>query len=209
MTQLWLDLVSIVQSVITMIAAATGGSIGLAIITVSVSLRLALLPLTIRLARRAEAQRRIFEKMKPELERLKERLRDKPERLAAETLALYRQHGVKPLDSGSFGMLALQLPLVSALYGAISRGLGAGRRFLWIADLAKPDFILVAITGALTYFTTLFGASRDVTKTAAVLSAALTIAIMWRVSAAIGLYWMSSTAVGAVQALWLRRDRKR
>jgi membrane protein insertase Oxa1/YidC/SpoIIIJ len=142
---MWMTLVSAVESAITLIAAATGGNIGLAIVTVSVALRVALLPLTIRLA----------------------------------------------------------------LYSAISRGLGAGRRFLWISDLAKPDLLLVAITGALTYWTNIAGASRDVTRTAAVISAALTIAIMWRVSAALGLYWASSTAVGAVQAFWLRRRRTR
>jgi YidC/Oxa1 family membrane protein insertase len=205
MTAIWLTLISALQGAITFIAAATGGNIGLAIVTVSVALRVALLPFTLRLARRAEQQRAILAHIQPEIERLKRRLRDQPDRLASETLALYKRHGLKPFDLSSAGILFLQLPLVSALYGAISRGLGAGRRFLWIADLAKPDLILVAITGALTYWTNIAGASRDVTRTAAVISAALTIAIMWRVSAALGLYWASSTAVGVVQALWLRR----
>jgi YidC/Oxa1 family membrane protein insertase len=203
-----MNVISAMQDLITLIAAATGGSVGLAIVTVSVSLRVALLPLTIRLARRAEQQRERLAAIQPELDRLKARLRKQPEQLAAETLALYREHGIAPLDRSSLGMLALQLPLVSTLYGAISRGLGAGRRFLWISDLAKPDFALVAITGALTYLTTILGTSRDVSRAAAVISAAVTMAIMWRLSAALGLYWASSTAVGAVQAFWLRRHRE-
>jgi YidC/Oxa1 family membrane protein insertase len=208
MTELWMHLVSAVEGVITLIAAATGGNIGLAIITVSIALRVALLPLTIRLARRAEQQRALLERMQPELDRIKTRFKNEPERLATETLAVYKRHGVKPLDSGALTMILLQFPLVSALYGAISRGLGAGRRFLWIADLAKPDLLLVAITGALTYLASILGSSRDVNRAAAMLSVAITIAIMWRVSAAVGLYWASSTAVGAVQAAWLRRRRK-
>ena len=204
MTQLWLAIVSAVQGGITLVAAATGGNIGLAIVTVSVALRIALLPLTIRLARRAEAQRALLAQMQPDLQRLKARFAKEPERLGTETLALYKRYGVQPFDLTSFGMIAVQLPLVSALYGAISRGLGAGRRFLWIANLAKPDLLLVGLTGALTYVT----AGRDVPRTAAMMSTALTIAIMWRLSAALGLYWASSTAVGAVQALWLRRRAK-
>jgi YidC/Oxa1 family membrane protein insertase len=208
MTHLWMELVALVQGAITLVAAATGGNVGLAIVIVSVSLRVALLPLTIRLARRAEKQRAAFARIQPELEQLKTQFRKDPDRLARETLALYQRHGMKPFDLGLLTMIGLQLPLVSALYNAISRGLGAGRRFLWIADLAKPDLLVVAITGALTYFTSILGAARDVPRTAAVISTTLTIVIMWRLSAALGLYWASSTAVGAVQAAWMRRNRK-
>jgi YidC/Oxa1 family membrane protein insertase len=205
MTHLWLGLVTAVQHAITLLAATTGGSIGLAIITVSVALRIALLPLTIRLARRAEEQRVILERMQPELAQIKARFRNEPERLAAETLALYRQHGLQPFDPRSISMILLQLPFASALYSAISRGLGAGRRFLWIADLAKPDFLLVAITAALTFAMSLLGTSKDAQRSAAVISTVITVAILWRLSAAIGLYWAGSTAVGAVQAVMLRR----
>lgn len=205
MTALWMSLVSAVQTLLTFVAAATGGSVGLAIVIVSVAIRVALLPLTIRLARHAAKQREILLRLQPELEKLKARFGSEPERLGQETLALLREHGVRLLDPASLGSLALQLPLVSALYGAIARGIGAGRRFLWIKDLAKPDLLLVAITGALTWLTTNLAASRDVTRTAAAISTVLTIAIMWRLSAALGLYWASSTAVGAVQAFWLRR----
>lgn len=204
-----MSLISAVQGFIVLVAAATGGNIGFAIVAVSVAVRVALLPLTIRLARRAEEQAARLARIQPELERLKVQFRKEPERLAAETLALYREHGVRPLDPRSIGVLIFQLPVVSALYSAISRGLGAGRRFLWIKDLAKPDLFLVAITAALTWLTSVLGASRDVPKAAAMIGTVLTIAIMWRLSAALGLYWASSTAVGAVQAFWLRRQRRR
>lgn len=196
----------LVQTAITLLAAATGGSIGLAIITVSIALRIALLPLTIRIARRAEEQRAILEQIQPEIARLKAQYRSEPERLSTETLALYRKHGAQPFDLQTIGLVLLQLPIVSTLYSAI-RTLGAGRGFLWIADLAKPDFLLVAITGLLTYLTSLLGTSKDVQRGAAVISTAITVAILWRLSAAVGLYWASSTAIGAVQTMWLRRKK--
>src|SRR3954469_17190354 len=195
----------LVQVIITAIAAATGGNVGLAIVIVSISVRVALLPFSIRFARRAEQQRIALEQIRPEIDRIKARYKNEPEKLASETLALYRANGIRPFDPGTLAMLALQLPLVSSLYGAISRGFGAGRGFLWIANLAKPDLFLVAATGAVTYFTSILGATRDVPKTAAVMSAVITMAIMWRLSAALGLYWASSTVVGAVQTYWLRR----
>jgi YidC/Oxa1 family membrane protein insertase len=201
-------MIHLVQAVITLVAAATGGNIGWAIVIVSMSVRIALLPVGIKLARRAAVQQKALARIAPDIERIKARFKNEPEKLAAETLALYKEHGIRPFDPGTLGLIALQMPVVSALYGAISRGFVAGRGFLWIADLAKPDLLLVALTGAVTYFTNLLGASRDVPKTAAVISAAITVAIMWRLSAALGLYWASSTLVTAVQQVWIRRTAR-
>lgn len=201
-------MIHFVQALITAVAAATGGNIGWAIVIVSMSVRIAMLPIGIRLARRAAVQQKALARIAPDIERIKTRFKNDPEKLAAETLALYKENGIRPFDPGTLGLIALQMPVVSLLYGAISRGLGAGRRFLWIADLAKPDLLLVALTGAVTYFTNLLGTARDVPKTAAVISAAITIAIMWRLSAALGLYWASSTLIGAVQQVWMRRTSR-
>lgn len=192
----------LVQALITLVAAATGGNIGWAIVIVSMSLRIALLPVGIRLARRAAEQQKALQRIAPEIERIKARFKNDREKLAAETLALYKANGIRPFDATTLGMIALQMPIVGSLYRAISGGFVAGRGFLWIADLAKPDLLLVALTGALTYFT-----SRNVPRTAAMLSTAITVAIMWRLSAALGLYWASSTLIGAVQTAWVRRRK--
>ena len=199
-------MIHLVEALITFVAAATGGNIGWAIVIVSMAVRIALLPVGIKLARRAAIQQKALARIAPDIERIKARFRNDPEKLAAETLALYKENGIRPFDPGTLGLIALQMPVVSVLYGAISRGIANGRAFLWIADLAKPDLLLVALTGAATYFTNLLGTARDVPKTAAVISAAITIAIMWRLSAAVGLYWASSTIVGAVQSMWIRRS---
>lgn len=71
------------------------------------------------------------------------------------------------------------------------------------ADLAKPDLLLVGITGVLTYLTAVVGSHPDAKPAIGFFSTVLTIVIMWRVSAAFGLYWASSTAVGLAQAVWL------
>lgn len=197
--------VGVVRALLELVAAATGGSIGWAIVAVSLALRLALLPLTIRMARRAERQRRLLASLQPELERLKRRYARDPGRLGAETFALYRERGVRPVDGASLGALLLQLPLVSALYSAIARGLGAGQRFLWIADLAKPDVVLVVATGVLTFVSSRLGPPEAARPALSLLAVGITLALLWRLSAALGLYWASSTAIGAVQALWLRR----
>ncbi len=204
MGSLWAQFVALVQLALTSAAAVSGGSAGVGILMVSLSLRLALFPLTLRMARRAEAQRRILEWLKPKLEDLNERFANDPRALGERTIALYREHGVTPVEGGTVAAMLVQLPLVSALYSAICSGFGAGQRFLWIADLAKPDFALVAITGALTYVTSQLGPPQAVRSAMSVLGAVITIALMWRVSAALGLYWATSTAVGAAQAAWMR-----
>lgn len=205
MESLFGQAVGLVRALLELLAAATGGSVGWAVVLVSLALRLALLPLTVRMARRAERQRRLLASLEPQLDRLKRRYEKDPARLGAETLALYRAHGVRPVDGVSIGALLVQLPLVSALYSAIARGLGAGQRFLWIADLARPDTVLVAATGVLTFVASRLGPPEAARPALALFAAGLTVALLWRLSAALGLYWAASTAVGAVQALWLRR----
>ncbi len=207
MEDIWGRLVGLVQLLLTLLAAASGGSAGTAIVAVSLALRLALLPLTLRVARNAEAQRRLMESLRPRIEALKQRFANDPRQLSQRTLALYREHGVRPVDGGAIASVLLQLPLMSALYTAIRSGFGAGQRFLWIADLGRPDLVLIAITGALTYVASHFGSPQTTRPAIAWLGVVVTAVVMWRVSAALALYWASSTAVGAAQAAWLRYRR--
>src|SRR3954451_12548006 len=92
-----------------------GGSLGWAIITLSMGIRVALLPLTIQLARRARRNQEIMRILQPEIEQLKKRFEKKPERFLAELRELYRKHDCSPFDlpilAGSF----IQLPVFGIL----------------------------------------------------------------------------------------------
>jgi YidC/Oxa1 family membrane protein insertase len=153
----WNSFVGVLSVVLSLPTTAYGGNLGLAIITLSLITRLALLPLTLRMARHAQAQQRILQTIKPEIDDVKAKYNSSPQKLGTELSKLYRKHGVKPIDGvNSLGLLA-QLLLGAGVYSAIRRGMGAGGRFLWIRNLAQPNAILAVATGILTVAASLLG----------------------------------------------------
>src|SRR5215471_6816218 len=96
---------------------ATVGAYGLAIIAVTLIVRLVLAPLfqlQLSLGRRSmENQRRLA----PQLSEIRKMHTNDPHKLQAATMQLYREHGVNPLGSLSGCLPALlQFPILTALY---------------------------------------------------------------------------------------------
>lgn len=207
---LWEHFVGVLGAILFALAQAYGGNLGLAIITLSLSVRLALLPFTLRLARRAQARQAMFVALQPEIRRLRARYDSNPPRLNAELHKLFRRHGYNPVDSGGLLGGVAQLPVGAGLYTAISRGLGEGGRFLWIQNLARPDAILALLTGVLTYLASIL--SPDVPQQARVVATLiptlLTVYFVWNLASGVGLYWATSTAVGVLQSALVRRGSK-
>jgi YidC/Oxa1 family membrane protein insertase len=146
----WSDVVDLLRALIFGVAHVCNGSVGVAVILVSLTIRLALLPLTLRLARRAREHSRKLRELKPELERLQKRYAKDPAVLWRETSRLYQRRGIKPFDSaGMIGGLA-QAPIFAALYSTLRRGLGAGIRFLSIGDTSLPNLLLNLTVAGLT-----------------------------------------------------------
>lgn len=205
---IWEHFVEFLAAALFALAQAYGGNLGLAIITLSFAARIALLPFTLRLARRTQERQAKFLALQPEIRKLRARYGSDPQRLNAELLVLFRRHGYSPLDGrGLLGGLA-QLPVGAGLYTAISHGLGEGGRFLWITNLARPDVILALLTGVLTYLASIL--SPDLPQQARIVAtfvpALLTVYFVWNLASGVGLYWATSTAVGVLQSALMRRS---
>ena len=207
MGELWNSLVGNLQAVMMLLAQLFGGNLGFAIITLSCSVRFALMPLTLRVAQRMQLRQRILQSLQPQLERLKTRYANNPDRLTRETFKLYRENGVRFFDLKSIGVTLLQMPVMAGLYSAISKGLGVGKRFLWIRDLAQPDILVGLLVGFLTFgMTALAPSLQSQTKLMLlVLPSIVTLVIVSQMSSGIGLYWAASNAVSLIQSLILRR----
>jgi YidC/Oxa1 family membrane protein insertase len=182
------------------------GSLGCAIITLSLGIRIGLLPLTIKLARRARRNQELIRVLQPEIEQLKKRFENKPERLFEEMGKSYRKHGCSPFDIPALAGSFIQLPIFGILYSAIRTSLGSSSAFLWIRHLASPDFILtcviLALTGLSVYL--LPSASEQMRITLIAIQVVVTFFIVWKLAAGLGLYWASSGVVSVFQTLWLR-----
>ena len=208
--ELWTVFVELVRQILFVLAVPLGGNLGAAIVVLSIGVRLALLPMTLRLAIKAQEIQRTIRHLAPELERLERRHAADPVRLARETQALYKKHGVRVVPSGTMTSLAIQTPIGAGLYQAITQGLARGGRFLWVADLARPDFVVALIAaglGTLAALVTTAGTPEHTARGPSILSGVVTFFLAWRLSAGLGLYWAASALVGVVQAVLVRRHR--
>jgi YidC/Oxa1 family membrane protein insertase len=153
----WNWLVNGVAGLLCTLSSIYGGNLGLAILTVSVMVRLALLPLTLRVARHAQAHQKLLTQLKSEIEGLKKKYKTDRQRLASETAKLYQDRGVKLLDKGNLAASALQFLVGGGLYSAIRRNICLGGRFLWIRNLSQPNALLVLLTAAMTWVASALG----------------------------------------------------
>jgi len=189
------------------------GSLGGAIVVLSLGIRVALLPLTVKLARRARRNQEMMSILRPEIERLQKKYAEKPRQLLEEMGKLYRKHDCNPFDIPALLAGFVQLPLFGILYSSIKNSLGPGGSFLWIKSLASPDFLLTLLILSLTGLTAFWMPSAsDEARTALIfIQVAVTFFVVWKLAAGLGLYWASSGLVSVVQALWLhyRNDARR
>ncbi len=117
---------------------------GVAIILLTVLVKVLLFPLTAKSVRSMNEMR----KLQPEIEKLKAKLGGDREKLNMATMQLYQQHKVNPLG-GCLPML-LQLPIWFALYATLQTSVELYREpFLWMHDLTRHDpyFILPIAMG--------------------------------------------------------------
>lgn len=107
---------------------------GMALIVITVLIKLLFWPLT-------QASTRSMKRMQalqPEIKKLQEKYKDDPAKQQKKMMELWREHKVNPM-SGCWPML-IQLPIFFALFRMIPNAIELrGTRFLWIEDLSRPD----------------------------------------------------------------------
>lgn len=193
-------------ALLTYLTQSLGGSLGWAIVSLSLGIRVALLPLTITLARRAERSQEIMRALQPEIEQLRKKFKGKPERFFEEMRKLYKKHDFSPLDIGTLAGSLVQFPVFGMLYTAIRSSLSAKGAFLWMRSLASPDFYLTMLILALIGVSAclMLSVSEQARGTHIVIQVAVTFFVVWKLAAGLSLYWLSSGAVTLFQTLWLR-----
>lgn len=95
-----------------------GGDVGLAIIGITILVKLILLPLSLKAAR----TQRVMRTLEPKLKEIKERYKDKREEQARAMMELYRDAGLNPF--ASLLLLFIQIPVVISLYLSVYSGGG-------------------------------------------------------------------------------------
>ena len=199
--------VDLIYAALVCLSTALGGSMGWAIAVLSLVVRAALLPLTLRVAYRGLESRAVLKRLEPELARLRARYARDHRRVLEETARLYRKHGVQLADGRSLLSSIVQLPIFIGLFGAIRRGLGHGGSFLWVRDIASADLPLAAICAGVTALSTSLapGLPSSQRTPMIVLSASLTLFFLSRLAAGLSIYALAQGLVGLGQAALVRR----
>ncbi|SDW70915.1 membrane protein insertase YidC [Paenibacillus sp. PDC88] len=142
-----------ISYVITHMAGWFQGSYGLAIIVLTIVVRLLLFPLMLRQTKSQQNMKRVMKGMQPELDALKKKYENKkdPEsaqKMQQEMLELYKKHKFNPLNIGCLPIL-IQLPILTGVYTAIRlMPEMSSHTFLWFT-LGEPDVILAIIVAAI------------------------------------------------------------
>ncbi len=189
---------------------------GVAIILLTIGLRLLIWPLT----RKSFTSMMAMQKMQPEMARIQKQFANDKARMQMEMMRLYQTHKTSPM-SGCLPML-IQIPIFFALYKALLISVQMrSAHFLWISDLAvmDPYFILPILMGATMWWqqhlqtaATSGARSNDVAaqtqKMMRWMPLLFTIMFAW-MPAGLVLYWTVSNVFGIVQMYIIKRTSKR
>lgn len=184
-----------------------GGSYGLAIILITVLIRLILMPLMLRNYKSQQEMKVKMDALRPEMEDIQKRLKEAKEsenkeeqmKLQQEMMGLYSKHGVNPLNMGCLPLL-LQMPIIMGLYFAILYSPEVKEtKFLWF-NLGEPDMIMMLVAGAVYFIQarvslwTMPDQQKQQMKMFIYLSPIMIMFISFQAVAALPLYW----AVGGI-----------
>ncbi|MBI6872830.1 membrane protein insertase YidC [Clostridium aciditolerans] len=181
-------------------------SYGLAIILMTLIIRLILLPLNIKQTKSSIA----MSELQPETKKIQEKYKNDPQRAQQEMMKLYKEKGANPL-SGCLPML-IQWPIFIALYYVFNNLTGInGVHFLWIQDLAKRDVVLAVLSGITTYYSgslmmpTGDSAQAKQSATMNIGMSIFMIFISWSLKSALVLYWVVNNLIQITQTLVMKR----
>jgi YidC/Oxa1 family membrane protein insertase len=198
-------------------------SYGLAIILLTVLVRLVFWPVT---HKSTQSMRRMAE-VQPLVKALQEKYKGNPQKLQQEMMALYREHKINPLG-GCLPML-IQIPVFMALFLVLRSAIELRfAPFLWIRDLSMPERIVefgftIPVIGwdALNLLPILMTATQFVqsklTPTAGdpqqqrmmmVMMPLMMLFFLYNFASGLALYWTTQNILMIVQQVLTRRHQK-
>jgi YidC/Oxa1 family membrane protein insertase len=190
--------------------------LGLAVISLTVLVRIVVLPLNLRSARLQKG----LQRLQPKIKEIQQNYKDNSQEQARLTAALFKSEKINPLTS--FWPLMIQLPILLALYQLFWQGLWQPIDSLVInpvsfgllaIDLSAPSSIFALAAGLAQWLQSQqtgvvqTAAKAPASKTVAVvlqkemlfLFPLITILILWGLPSALALYWLTSSLLAVTE----------
>ena len=180
------------------------GNFGVSIIIVTILIKIALLPLTLK----QDKSMKEMKKIQPELEKLKEKYANDKQMLNIKTIELYKEHKVNP--AGGCLPLLIQFPILIALFGVLRNGIiPQDSSFLWLKLSEKdPYYILPILNGAVSFFQQKLMGSADSNpqmKNMMYIFPIMMIYISYKMPSGLQLYWLTSSILAVVQQYFIMK----
>lgn len=176
---------------------------GIAIIILTLLIKLILLPFTIQQLRSMSKTQAIT----PELKAIQNRYKDDPKKAQEEQMKLYKKYGINPATGCIMSILPLPILLIlfSSLNGYVKL---LDQPFLWIKNLAAPDptYIIPILVAATTLLQQLITTGKD--PSAKIFMFMFPILIgYWALSfpTAISIYWIFYSLFSTVEYVFVNR----
>lgn len=191
------------------------GDIGIAVIILTVLVRIVLFPVFYKGAK----DQAIMQKIAPKLKEIQTKHKDNKEKQVQETMALYKDHKVNPFSQ--IFLLLIQLPIMIAIFKIFSVGIKTisdlNPYFLGLVDLTQKNLIIVVIAAVLQFYQSKLMLPK-IDKNAKNLSATekmgrqmmyigpvMTVLIFSSLPSVISLYWLTFSVFSVIQQIVINK----
>jgi YidC/Oxa1 family membrane protein insertase len=201
--------------------------LGLAIIFLTILIRLILFPLF----QKSTRHQMVMQEIQPKMKKLQEEHKKDMQKQSEAMMALYKEHRINPFSG--IGLLFLQLPILIALFGIFSdifspeamdtlysfvaRPTELHTSFLGLLNLTESNLVVVGLAALLQYVQMhmIFpkkapgeplSPEDKMSRNMACIGPVITIAVFYNFPAAIGLYWVVTTLFSIGQQYFITKQ---
>ncbi len=182
---------------------------GLAIILMTIAIKLAMFPLT----QKQMKSMRAMQEIQPKTKYIQEKYKDDPQLMQQKIMEMYKENGVSPF--GGCLPLLIQMPIFIAFYQSLFNFKfvnEAHAGFLWIPNIGQPDpYFILAILAAVTTFIqqkiSMVESNDPTQKTMLYFMPVFMAWIAYKMPAGLPLYWVVFNILGILQQLYVNQQK--
>ena len=197
----------VLESLFAITSAAGFASYGWAIILLTIIVKMALYPLTVKQVKSMKA----MQELSPKMKKIQEKYKDNPQMMQQKIGALYKDAGVNPL-AGCLPLL-IQMPILMGMYYSLynfSYPTPESAYFLWMTSMSDPDplYILPVLSALTTFLQQKMTTTDSNNPQMKMMMFIMPLFIGWisiNFPSGLVLYWVTMNVVQIVQQWWMYR----
>ncbi len=197
----------VLETLFAITSAAGFASYGWAIILLTIIVKMALYPLTVKQVKSMKA----MQELSPKMKKIQEKYKDNPQVMQQKIGALYKDAGVNPL-AGCLPLL-IQMPILMGMYYSLynfSYPTPESAYFLWMTSMSDPDplYILPVLSALTTFLQQKMTTTDSNNPQMKMMMFIMPLFIGWisiNFPSGLVLYWVTMNVVQIIQQWWMYR----